>query len=44
MKTETEAVSKTSYFFKKLDDGNSSKKDDCVSELQLCGVLSVIYT
>ena len=31
---------KTLCFFKKLDDGHSPKKEDCVSESESCSVLS----
>jgi len=34
------AISKMSYFFKKLDSCWSLKKEECVSELQSCFVLS----
>jgi hypothetical protein len=29
--SETELASETSFFFKKLDDGESPKKENCVS-------------
>ena len=31
LKMEPEAASETPRFFKKLDDGQSTKKEDCVS-------------
>jgi hypothetical protein len=37
---ETEPAFKMLHFLKKLDDGQSPKKEDCGSELESCSILS----
>jgi len=41
VKVEVELASEMFCFFKKLDDGQSLERKDCVSYLQLCSVLSL---
>jgi len=41
LKVEAELSSEMLCFFKKLDDGKTRERKDCISYLQLCSVLSL---